>query len=127
MEFGEYLKFAIKSAKMTNKQFAEQYGVSPAYISNIIKGKRLPSQEAFGRMIAILEPLVTKDVYFQLTEYFAKEKLGINFDILLPAQGDKFNEEKKMLEQFSTLSFQQRHIIKSLLDEFCDTNQNKSD
>ncbi|UDQ98183.1 helix-turn-helix transcriptional regulator [Lentisphaerota bacterium WC36G] len=125
MEFGEYLKFAIKSAKLTNRKFAEKYGVSAAYISNIVKGKRLPSQEAFGRMIAILEPLITKDVYFQLTEHFAKEKLGINFDILLPAQGDKFQKENEILKKISSLSDNQRKVVCELVDEFSKLNRQK--
>ncbi len=122
MNFGEYLKLAIQSANLTNKDFAEKYGSSPAYISNLITGKRSPSQDSFGKIIKILEPVITEEVYFKLTELFAKEKLGIDFNLAIP---QKRNLEEKNInssdlddfKKFALLTEHQKFIIRTLIDE----------
>ena len=86
--FGKRLREQRKMNGWTLEQFAEKAGISPNYIGDIERGKKLPSLETFIRMVEVLgvsaDTLIRDSVVS--ASYVADHELNSKLQQLTPKQ-----------------------------------------
>ena len=63
LRFGKYLKQRRESLGMTMRSFAEQVGISPAYLSDIENGHRNPPEKKLEKFVEALRLTESDDIY----------------------------------------------------------------
>lgn len=101
---GGFLRYAIMSKNMTQKQVAKKLNVTPQSLSSYVTGKRNPSLECFFDMIELLD----------------LDMLFLNAMIV-----EKMPSDDHLLESIQKLKGDQKTIIMLILRYFDKVNKKK--